>query len=535
MIKVLLVDDEPFILEGLSRVINWESEGFQVVQKCTSPLAALDFIKTTPVDLVIADIRMPEMTGLELLEKVRKELKKDTWFIILSGYNDFSYARTAMQYQCLDYLCKPINTQELLDALKKARTLDAQKQQEEEKDSRYQQESFTRNIIPLLYGQYDAANIQSVTSQVGNCPNCRYVSIELNTASPACANLSDSQKLAHLKKLYDTVAAIFPQDTLRILNRMFVSTGSYDIGIVLNSDMICRSTLENPDTGAMDEALFLKKLREHLLNTSDIPLFFFVGNVAESIETINKSVRSITVSRSISNMDALTQHTPDDSSLNLEENRIAKSEADALITAVEQNNKAEITESARHLLNSMERAEFANANLLISYIFYRLMHLAYELDQNINQTEIFESITQNALEELFLEENARNIELFLQEYASYLAQLRGNQAKGLLATIENDMRQNYRENITLKELSQKYFINAAYLGQIFRKQFNESFKDHLNRIRSEKACDLLIKTDLRIYEIAEEVGYKDLDYFIEKFISFYGITPAKFRKQTNAK
>ena len=112
-----------------------------------------------------------------------------------------------------------------------------------------------------------------------------------------------------------------------------------------------------------------------------------------------------------------------------------------------------------------------------------------------------------------------------------MAQLKGNQAKGVLGKVENDLRENFRENLTLKDLSRKYYVNAAYLGQIFKKQYGESFKDYLNHIRIEKAVELLLHTDMRIYEIADAVGYKDMDYFINKFIAIKGCTPAKFRKQ----
>lgn len=83
----------------------------------------------------------------------------------------------------------------------------------------------------------------------------------------------------------------------------------------------------------------------------------------------------------------------------------------------------------------------------------------------------------------------------------------------------------------MKDLGKKYFINSAYLGQTFKKQYGESFKDHLNRIRIEAAERLLLYSDKKIYEIAEEVGYKDMDYFINKFIALKGCTPAKFRRQ----
>ena len=119
----------------------------------------------------------------------------------------------------------------------------------------------------------------------------------------------------------------------------------------------------------------------------------------------------------------------------------------------------------------------------------------------------------------------------LSEYGDYLMQLRSHQSGEILRQIEEDIRAHFRENLTLKDMGKKYFINSAYLGQTFKKQYGESFKDFLNRVRIEAAEELLLCSNKKIYEIAEEVGYKDMDYFINKFIALKGCTPAKFRRQ----
>ena len=94
------------------------------------------------------------------------------------------------------------------------------------------------------------------------------------------------------------------------------------------------------------------------------------------------------------------------------------------------------------------------------------------------------------------------------------------------------IREHYAQNLTLKDLGLKYYINSAYLGQLFRKTYGVSFKDYLNNYRIEMAASLLLHTDLKNYEIMEKVGYHDLDYFINKFIAMKGCTPARFRKKS---
>ena len=101
----------------------------------------------------------------------------------------------------------------------------------------------------------------------------------------------------------------------------------------------------------------------------------------------------------------------------------------------------------------------------------------------------------------------------------------------MIGMVEKEVRDNYATNITLKSLSEKYYVNSAYLGQLFRKKYGQSFKDYLNNYRMERAAELLLRTDKKIIQIAEEVGYHDMDYFVNRFIQVKGCTPARFRRQ----
>ena len=119
MLRVLLVDDEPFIVQGLSVLIDWEKEGCEIAAAAADGNEALAYLKEHTVDLIIADIKMPVMTGIELLETIRKEEISDAYFVILSGYSDFGYAQQAIRYKCMDYILKPVEKDELLGILRK--------------------------------------------------------------------------------------------------------------------------------------------------------------------------------------------------------------------------------------------------------------------------------------------------------------------------------------------------------------------------------------------------------------------------------
>ena len=134
MLKVLLVDDEPFILQGLKLLVDWEKEGFRVAGTAANGMEALAFLKKEKVDLVIADIKMPQMTGLELLEHIRKEKISDAYFVILSGYAEFSFAQQAMQNDCTDYLLKPVDSEILCKVLNKVLALHNREELDHEKN-----------------------------------------------------------------------------------------------------------------------------------------------------------------------------------------------------------------------------------------------------------------------------------------------------------------------------------------------------------------------------------------------------------------
>ena len=105
MIKVMIVDDEPYIRQGLRILIDWEQYGFRITAEASNGHEAVDVLKNTDIDLVITDIKMPQMDGLELIEYTRKHISSNIRFIILSGFYEFEYAKKAIKYDVADY-CK---------------------------------------------------------------------------------------------------------------------------------------------------------------------------------------------------------------------------------------------------------------------------------------------------------------------------------------------------------------------------------------------------------------------------------------------
>ncbi len=372
--KVLFVDDEPIITQGLRVLIDWENEGFEIAGSVQNGNEALKFLKKEPVDLVLTDIRMPECSGLELLETVKDQGISEAYFIIMSGYDDFSYAQQAIRAGCLDYILKPVDADELLKIVRKVRSLEEARKEDEERRNRMEHAYLDRNMITRLIGTYDNGN-------------------------PA------------------------------------------------KSVIICKDNLDGL-TAAIEE-------NDH--------------------EKIEKFVY------------AFYRETKEK---NLTEEEI---------------------------------------NFNISYLLFQLIHIASEQDDEVNHEEIMRFIGESSFEESIIKGSAYMCR-FCLEYAEYVSQLRKSAARGILQDVEREIKAHYAENISLRELSQKFYLNSAYLGQIFKKKYGQSFKDYLTDYRIKEAARMLARTDLKIIRIAEDVGYKDSDYFVQKFIERMGCTPSKYRR-----
>ncbi|MBR3306657.1 MAG: response regulator [Lachnospiraceae bacterium] len=374
--RVILVDDEPIIMQGLSVLIDWQSEGCEIVATFPNGKAALDFLRREKADMIITDIRMPECDGLQFIETIKEEKLSDAYIVILSGFDEFGYAKQAMKYGSMDYLLKPVDREELL------------------------------NVVRRVHRLWDKRN-------------------------------EDEKRLDELAGAAAPGAGI---------TRLF---GVYDKKNSLNASIICKDNL------------------------------------------------------------------------------------DALTSAIEENDSKKIECRINAFYGECREKDLSEEviNFNISYLLFQLIHLASIQDDEVDQEEIMDFIGESSFEEGVKKGSSEYMLRFCTEYADYISQLRKSAGGGILIEVEKEIRSRDSESISLREMSQKYYINNAYLGQIFKKKYGMSFKDYLTDYRIQEAAKMLIRTDKKILQIAEDVGYKDSDYFVQKFIERMGCTPSHYRRE----
>ncbi len=525
-LKVLLVDDEPFILQGLTVLVDWEAEGFEIAGTAANGREALEYLKENQVDLIIADIRMPVMTGLELLQTIREKEISHAYFIILSGYNDFRYAQKAIHYSCMDYILKPVQREELVELLQRVL-----KQKEivvkNEEDSRKMKRAYlAQSLAPVLHGKFDQSQLDYLKNEWKLSEGVRYIHISFDDIS-MLEEMSDEELKEMKDKLLGGCQYFLGEDYDHCFKDLIGFEEDYEIGFVYCDYMAA-------ERGMSTEA-FLDKLHKNAsMGGFNVPIVLLVGKRVEDISKISISYSSACVLRSFKGFRSSKSiyYYEQEIHVNQSGMLLCKQPLDKLIKAVEQNDRQAIGTSIDELYQEMESVGIMGevVSMNTNYLLFQLIHLAVEQDETVNQQEVMRYISENVSEAGIARGSRIHLKKFACEYAEYLIQMRKNVSRGVLLEIEKEVKEHYAENLTLRELSQKYYLNSSYLGQIFRKRYGQSFKDYLSSFRMNEAASLLLKTDKKISEVAEAVGYHDTDYFINKFIELKGCTPSRYRK-----
>ncbi len=227
----MLVDDEPFILQGLKILIDWEKEGYEIVAALSNGKEALDYLKENEVDLIISDIQMPVMTGLELLETIQKEGLSKARFAILTGFDDFSYAQRAIKNNSMDYILKPVQKKDILALLRNVSNLEKVNKEKEGDRKKMEDAYLARNVIALIKGKYDESNIEYVKKHMQLSGKIRYVDIELvGELKESDEDDYDMRMLQH--QLHNACRDVQKENLNHLIIDVSYDESSYEVGFI---------------------------------------------------------------------------------------------------------------------------------------------------------------------------------------------------------------------------------------------------------------------------------------------------------------
>lgn len=510
--KLLLVEDQAYFRKGLRKMIEEHSLGWTVAGEAENGQEALELVERLEPNLVLTDIRMPGMDGLELAERLkRREPGPDV--VILTGYDDFKYAQAAIRHGVVDFLLKPCNEEALMEVLEKARErllAACRRQEEQEADRKLKLEASVRALLlrlPLPPG--------GAAEGLPDRMQSRYlVLVGVDDYFPAHKQY-EPQDLGLLQ------FAVF-----NIVHELLGDAGGTETAVVpLEFDRFC--LVAGGERQAEEAA---RSIREAVERCLGISFSVFVSPKVMSMDDPPQYYERF--ARSVKHRTNKDGAAPGGSLQGGSGQQGRVKELQTKLTACIMLGQPEKLERlAVELAEDVARLPLEDAKmeaLAMAFAMSAAARLQFEeegdpsvLGSHIERLQVLKSTEQVAA---WARETGGR---FLETYAGW----RGRKNENIIARTLDYLDKNYMNDCSLAELAAMLHISPAYFSKLFKKETGDNFSAYLTKLRMRKAALLLLHTEMRVFEIAAAVGYDDPNYFTNVFRMLHGMSPSDYRKQ----
>lgn len=537
MIKVFLAEDEIVMREGIKNTIEWEKEGFEFVGEASDGELALPLIQKTKPDILITDIKMPFMDGLELSRYVKKELP-DIKIIILSGYNDFEYAKAAIQIGVAEYLIKPITGVQLLEAIKGVAELVRQERQHKISLQKYEKDLVERERIEkmkffkkLVSGKHTVSELLRDGQEMGIDLVAQQYNIVLFQIFAKGNPERYSEEKNEVEKLLKRTA----QENKELV----LVEGEMDNWIFLLKAV-----------GEKDLATVEMEVAEYLRNMlKDFPNIEYFGGVGEPVERLSELNRCFEEANYSFACRYLEPHdqivhgkrvqwirAAKEQELKLSTIRADKLDRRAVENFLKTGLKSEVSAFVEEYFSSI------GENNLKSGVFRQYI----ALDMCFAATGMVEQLGYEAKDLMErcgngnvaatsiagIQETKELLKGLFEEAVEMREVVARKKYRLLLQDAKNYIQQNFsNEDVSLNTVAASINLSPNHFSSIFRQETGQTFVEYLTSVRMEKARELLRGTTMKTAEIAQAVGYKDSHYFSYLFKKTQECTPREFRNK----
>jgi len=510
-IKMLIVDDEPIISQGLRMTIPWDSHGIEVIGEASDGKQALEILEKQRVDIVLTDVRMPEMDGIQLAKTIHEQMPHIR-VIIISGYDDFHYAREAIRFRVKDYLLKPVDIEELIS---KVRKLSEEIIDERDKLAKVEEEQMQEGVRQFIFNPH----IQPEKHHLFTGEHFCVVVSELEDY----ATLHETRSRTELDEIRDNWNTMVQE----AMNTPFYRAISFFTHPNLQMTLVFSQQAFTENT--------LKQLVTNTLPGWNEPtrLFFGLSDIFEDIQDVKQAYHHA--------YEALVKRGKDNNQIQLysllNDSNVKKNDSKIkylhLYETLFRRDSQQLVVDLEKLFDHMETEDY---NLV------EIVEVCQELNKTIEQrlqdiltTTSLEDITYHVNETFdlhFTNSMKRVKQLMLEDLTMWMELLiKENMGKKSWSVekAEEYILEHFHRDLKASEVANEIHITPNYFSMIFKKELGVSFNDYLNDLRIEKAKQLLADTSDRIFEIAKEVGYKEYKYFVQVFRKKTGMTPTDYR------
>lgn len=530
--KVILADDEEEVLQSIQRKLEWGKYGFEVVETFLNGSDVMEFLETQEADLVITDIRMPFMDGIEVAKRI-SERYPQIKVIILSGYGDFNYAKEAMSYHVSDYILKPVNAKEMEEVLRRARE-ELDREREEKKSIHFLKSQYMKNLPIIresLLNQLISGEVQEeeISERLSNC------GIHIGNAACWTAVLFQMDKVEQQtgnEKIDKRYVSIYIRN---LIQERFGAEYHYQIfGSGLGECAILG--LEEP---AQIEKILLRLngIAREARRSMGICLGIGVGKIKKDFLEIKASFREAREAVLYRQMAKYGEVIYIEDIKVPERDYVLFDEKsrEVFFSALKFGGSQEI----RQILGKIS-AELKNANITGNgWRSWSLSFMNALLLFDQQHPDVAEAVFGGRLDCMEILSRYEDMDSFFEwlekeslMIGAYFEKERMNKNKSIIEVAQEYMQKKFAEpEISLEAVAAEIGLTTTYFSSLFKKETGETFVEYLTRLRLEEAMRMLEETDEKIYSVAEKTGYPDAGYFSYIFKKKYGISPIQYRRQ----
>lgn len=537
MYKVLLVDDEALTREAIGENIPWGKLGFELVASCENGRDAMEVIRQKKPDLVLTDICMPYVDGIELAKYIFENCP-DTKTIIISGYDEFEYAKQAVRYQVMEYILKPITPSELTEVLLKAKArLDEART---ERTTLKKLKGAYQSNRPLLRGRFLNSLLRGDERRENLEEKMKDLDVSLPGSFYNTAIVTGDDLLPFLDR-YPGVREELAQFSIYNITQELIEQRK--LGVVFqNMDASTVVIFHGDNKKELDERTETA-LTEVQKTVRELLFIDTTAGVGEDVPDIMKLYQSFEKAKAALELRWLLGGSRILWSEMLDASKSAPIDvphwAERVLAGVKAGNTEIIEKEVRGFAQEL-RERRTNRTRSIIYMQNLLLSVINSADLEEEQENEIYKEEKELMNRLYTYERLRDMSTDIIAICGHLSRLlneqRDSYGKKQAARAQEYIERSYmNSDVTLNSVCTYLAMSTSYFSTMFKTHTGETFIEALTKKRMEKAKQLLENTSKRAYEVAEEVGFSDPHYFSVAFKKATGKTPTEYAKEKRKK
>lgn len=522
-LKALLVDDEINIMRNLQTVIPWASLGIEVVGMAKNGAKALELIGEHEPDLILSDIRMPVMDGIELLRQLQ-ERKYEGEVIMLTGFQEFDYARSAVKYGAKDYILKPIDYEELEAVVGRLAALIRERRTEKLKERRKRESLSSLACEKVLY------DVLMDYTSVAALPEEEHKLLHESAYTLLVADLDGYSQIArpwdeNERKLHNFALRNVLQDALLPyeLTYAVVQTreGEWCLFVQRRPD--------SPDAASAEVRGWCEALQQAAERYAKLAISIGIYPEPVTLEQLGAAYKNVQRSLQLSpgrrHITVADKPGPDD-----EANSPLWHLFDELAAGLKQGDRCRLEQATRELHAAIKPIMTQSVLRGEQILHFLVLHLMREMREGGLLAGSQEEAVWAKLEKsVSVKELLDTIDSLIAECLD--ARLAKKSSEVLMVTAKDFIDRHLSEDIGVDQVACHLGISCSYFSLLFKQQYGETFVEYLTRRRVEQAKSLLLMSDKSVTQIGKTVGYAERRYFSKVFVRHVGVTPSEYREQ----